>query len=106
VWHEFDRAEYWGGRNLVAAFPHPLDERIRLEAVPGTARVTLAADPITRPEAVVTLRGQPIGPAGGLVVGPGELIRTGPHGGMIRTNNLSIASSSLSEGRTTPGSRS
>lgn len=88
VWREFDRVAFWRNREVVTAFPTPLDERIRPKGVLGTAPIERPVDVITRPESVVTLRGRPIGPAGGLVVNPGDLTRTGPHGGLIRTETV------------------
>ena len=83
VWHEFDRVEFWRDRDLTPAFPTRLDQGLQ-----GTSLVEKHPDVITRPEAVVILGGQPIGPDGRLVVNPGDLVRTGPHGSLIRTDAL------------------
>jgi hypothetical protein len=83
VWHEFDRVEFWRDRDLAPAFPTRLDQRLQ-----ATTPVEQPQDVITRPEAVVIFGGQPIGPAGRLAVNPGDLVRTGLHGSLIRTDAL------------------
>ena len=83
VWHEFDRVEFWRDRSLAPAFPAQLDQQ--LQADPP---VEQPLDVITRPESVVILAGQPIGPSGRLAVNSGDLVRTGPHGSLILTDAL------------------
>jgi hypothetical protein len=99
VWHEFDRVEFWRDRDLAPAYPTWLDQDQRLQ--PKTP-VEQLQDVITRPEAVVIWAGQPIGHTGRLAVNPGDLVRTGPHGSLIRTDALlSELRAGLSDDRTT-----
>jgi len=72
----------------VAAFPITMAEGIQPKRALGTIPVPQREDVITRPEAVVLLAGKPIGPSGGLAVNPGDLVRTGPHGSLIRADAL------------------
>jgi hypothetical protein len=88
VWHEFDRVEYWRDREIVPAFPIPPDDRIGVDNFFDTAPVEASVDVVMRPEAVIAFEGRPIGPAGSVEVNAADLLRTGPHGGLIRTDVL------------------
>lgn len=89
VWHEFDRVEYWRERQIRAAFP--LTEHTRNRPPNILEKENVVTDVIIHPDTLVTLGDRPIGPNGGLMqISPGDLVRTGPQGRLVRTHSLNI----------------
>ncbi len=86
VWHDFDRKEYWLERQIKAVFPKPVNVRIEPQDLPRPGDIL--TDVITHPDTLVTLGDRAIGPSGGLTqINAGDLMRTGPHGRLVRTHS-------------------
>ncbi len=89
VWHAFDPPAFWDDRVIIPAFPLP-PEALNpppIPAVPiGPVGPPVPLDLLTRPEAVVTFDGQPIGATGRLRLDRGDLARIGPDGALVRTD--------------------